>query len=617
MKPAETEREIVVALVGNPNVGKSTLFNALTGLHQHTGNWPGKTVEVAQGTYRYKGRSYVLVDLPGTYSLLSQSEEERIAAEFLLSKKADCTLILGDATCLARNLTLALQVMQMTDHCVLCVNLLDEARRRHIDVDLRMLSNRLGVPVVGTSASRGAGLDHVKEAIRNIAEGFSVSHPLHVLEEGEAIHAGTAEHVSDRVATRFVHRAEEIASAVVQGEMAPRMGWLDRITLGRWSGRMLMVALLLLVFWLTMFGANIPSQWLEAAFTELDALLARGARELSLPGWLSGILLDGAYETATQVVAVMLPPMAIFFPLFSLLEDLGYLPRAAFLMDHSFAKCGGCGKQVLTMAMGFGCNAAGVTGCRIIASPRERLIAILTNALVPCNGRFPAMIVLISLFFSQNGFLAAGILTAFVLFSVWMTLLASAVLSKTAVRKQSSHMVLEIPPFRKPRVGRILLRSLLDRTAKITARAISVAAPAGMVIWVLEHWEVGGASVLAHVAAALEPVGAFLGMSGVILAAFLLSFPANELLLPMVVTLLNGAAHLAEEAGSGLAVLLTGNGWTWKTALCTILFLMFHWPCATTCLTIRKETGSWRWTLVAMAVPTAIGMALCALVARI
>ena len=607
----------MVALVGNPNVGKSTIFNALTGLHQHTGNWPGKTVEVAQGTYRYKGREYVLVDLPGTYSLLSQSEEERIATEFLLSRKADCTLILGDATCLARNLTLALQVMQMTDNCVFCVNLLDEAARRHIAIDLRALSNSLGIPVVGTAASRGAGLDNVKEVIRNMADGFLVSHPLRVLKEGEIIHSVPAECESDRTAAQFVRRAEEIAAAAVHGDVTPKIGWLDRLTLGRWSGRILMVALLLLVFWLTMFGANIPSQWLETVFGKLGALLARSAQTLSLPKWLSGLLLDGAYNTASQVVSVMLPPMAIFFPLFSLLEDLGYLPRAAFLMDHSFSRCGGCGKQVLTMTMGFGCNAAGVTGCRIIASPRERIIAVVTNALVPCNGRFPAMMVLISLFFTNDALLAAGILTGFVLLSVLMTGISSAFLSKTLVRGQPSHMVLEIPPFRRPNVVRILLRSLVDRTAKVTARALLVAAPAGMAIWLLQHLAIQGQPVLHLVAATLEPVGSFLGMSGVILVAFLLSFPANELLLPMIVTLLNGAAQLAEEAGSGLAVLLLGNGWTWKTALCTILFLLFHWPCATTCLTIRKETGSWRWTLVAMAVPTAIGIALCALVARI
>lgn len=606
----------MVALVGNPNVGKSTIFNALTGLHQHTGNWPGKTVEVAQGTYRYKGREYVLVDLPGTYSLLSQSEEERIATEFLLSRKADCTLILGDATCLARNLTLALQVMQMTDNCVFCVNLLDEAARRHIAIDLRALSNSLGIPVVGTAASRGAGLDNVKEVIRNMADGFLVSHPLRVLKEGEIIHSVPAECESDRTAAQFVRRAEEIAAAAVHGDVTPKIGWLDRLTLGRWSGRILMVALLLLVFWLTMFGANIPSQWLETVFGKLGALLARSAQTLSLPKWLSGLLLDGAYNTASQVVSVMLPPMAIFFPLFSLLEDLGYLPRAAFLMDHSFSRCGGCGKQVLTMTMGFGCNAAGVTGCRIIASPRERIIAVVTNALVPCNGRFPAMMVLISLFFTNDALLAAGILTGFVLLSVLMTGISSAFLSKTLVRGQPSHMVLEIPPFRRPNVVRILLRSLVDRTAKVTARALLVAAPAGMAIWLLQHLAIQGQPVLHLVAATLEPVGSFLGMSGVILVAFLLSFPANELLLPMIVTLLNGAAQLAEEAGSGLAVLLLGNGWTWKTALCTILFLLFHWPCATTCLTIHKETGSWNWTLLSMAVPTVIGVLLCALVAH-
>lgn len=600
---------MVVALVGNPNVGKSTVFNALTGLNQHTGNWPGKTVALAQGRYTYKGRGYVLVDLPGTYSLLSQSEEEQVAADHIRSGQSACTVVLVDATCLERNLVLALQVMELTDNVIVCVNLLDEARHKGLEIDLRALSRELGVPVVGTSANRGEGLEALQEAIRNLADGFLPLHPRRA--DVDRDHAGDPWDCSrsDQVSQQFAQRAAAVAEAAVLGRKAPEVQKFDRVALGRRSGYGILLLLLLAVFWVTMVGANLVSGRLQAAADALQNLLL--AWTAAWPRQLAGLLVEGIYATCARVVAVMLPPMAIFFPLFTLLEDLGYLPRAAFLTDRCFQRCGSCGKQALTMAMGLGCNAVGVTGCRIIASPRERLLAVVTNALTPCNGRLAALVSIIFLFFTENSFLAAGFVTLLVLLSVLATFWSGRILSRTVLRSEESRFILELPPYRRPQVGKILVRAFLDRTVLVLGRAALVAAPAGGIIWVLQQVQAGGRPLLQVLAQWLEPAGAFLGMNGVILLAFLLAFPANELLLPSVVMLLG-----AGETGLS-AAFLAAHGWDRQTALCTMLFVLFHWPCAATCLTIRKETGSWRWTLAAIALPTAIGVFLCALVGHL
>lgn len=599
---------MIIALVGNPNVGKSTLFNGLTGLNQHTGNWPGKTVSIAQGRYTYKGKGYILVDLPGTYSLICQSEEERVAVEFILSGQADCTLVLGDATCLERNLNLILQVMEITDRVVLCVNLLDEAKRRKVDIDLMGLERLLGVPVVGTAAGAGQGFSDLQEKIRNLCDGFISCSPHRTLPAGTDFLCDLCQDDSDKIAVCLNNRAAEIADLTVLCEKGKREQFFDRIALGRWSGRVLLLGLLFLVFWITIQGANYPSQLLQSAFDWIAVQLRFYCSPIPL--WLQSLLIDGIYTTVARVVAVMLPPMAIFFPLFTLLEDLGYLPRAAFLMDRSFQRCGGCGKQVLTMAMGFGCNAVGVMGCRIISSPRERLLAILTNAMVPCNGRFPAMIVLISLFFTDHSLLGALILTGFVLLSVIMTFLSSGLLNHTLLKGRESHFILELPPYRRPQFGKILVRSILDRTVFVLVRAICVAAPTGLLIWVLQRVMISDMSLLQWAANRLEPLGAFLGMNGVVLLAFILSFPANELLLPLTMLILQGGV-LQETSMPLMGQILTDAGWTCQTAICVLLFLLFHWPCGTTCLTIRKETGSLGWTAAAILLPTTIGILLC------
>lgn len=578
----QEKRKITVALAGNPNVGKSTLFNALTGLHQHTGNWPGKTVGSAVGTLRKNGIRYEFADLPGTYSLNGKTEDERIAAEYLSSGKADCTLVVCDGSCLERNLILALQVLQRCRRVVLCVNLMDEAKKLGYRVDGEKLSAILNVPVILTWATDRAGREKLLHLLEQTALG---PEQLHTAPEATAIHA-------QEIASRCV--------SIQPGRALLRQRRLDRFLVTRRWGIPVMLLLLFVVIWLTVWGANYPGQLLEAIFDRGYVLISGWID--NWPSWLSGILMDGIYGTVSRVISVMLPPMLIFFPLFTLLEDVGYLPRMAFLLDRGMSRCGGCGKQALTLCMGLGCNAVGVTGCRIIDSPRERLLAILTNAMVPCNGRFPTLILLGSLFFPQLG--AAAAVAFAVVLGVLGAMVTSGVLSKTALRQESSVFIMEMPPFRKPRIGQILVRSLLDRTLQILLRALKVAAPAGALLWLM-----GNGGLLVPTALLLDPLGQFLGMSGVILLGFILAFPANELLIPVIFMMLTGGTDLRGSVDPAILAM----HWTWRTAVCMMVFTLFHWPCAATLQTIRKETGSWKLTAAAFMLPTAVGMGLCGL----
>ena len=589
-----------VALAGNPNVGKSTLFNALTGLRQHTGNWAGKTVATARGEYTFQGEDYQLIDLPGTYSLAAHSQEEAVARDYIESGQADAVVVVCDATCLERNLILVLQVLELTGRVLVCVNLMDEAKRLGIEVDLPALSRRLGVPVVGAAGARQDGLDALKEAVAALVK--------------SDVPASVAHSPAERVTL-----AERYAAQVVRSQEAGRLRRqrrVDRLLTAKSTGIPLMLLLFGLVVWLTVAGANLPSALLTELFARLGGVLEGWLSVL--PGWLSGLLMDGVYRVTAWVVAVMLPPMAIFFPLFTLLEDLGYLPRVAFVMDHAFQKCRTCGKQCLTMCMSLGCNACGVTGCRIIDSPRERLIAILTSSLVPCNGKFPTLIALITIFFvgGRTGLLAslegAALLLGTLVLGVAGTLACSRLLSATVLKGMPSSFALELPPFRRPRVGQVIVRSMLDRTLFVLGRAVSVAAPAGAVIWLMANVTVGDASLLAHCTGFLDPFARLFGLDGVILMAFILGWPANEIVLPVMLMAYLATGSLVEfDDLSALGQLLSQHGWTWLTACCTMLFSLFHWPCSTTCLTICKETGSVKWTALSVLLPTALGLGLC------
>ena len=572
------KQQMIVALAGNPNVGKSTLFNALTGMRQHTGNWPGKTVGKVSGETEFCGYRLELIDLPGTYSLSGNSEDEQIAAQYISSAEADCMIAVCDGSCLERTLIMPLQILRKTSRVVLCINLMDEATKRGIHIDARGLERALGIPVVLTAAGRNKGLKELLERVITLQP-----EKCTVLDEDP------------------ISAAERLSKQFVFAEK-PEENWrmlLDRILVSRRHGVPILLMLLFLIVYLTVWGANYPSQLLEALFHRIYLVL----KSLSegWPWWLSGSLIDGMYLTAARVMAVMLPPMAIFFPLFTILEDVGYLPRMAFLLDRPMCSCGGCGKQALTLCMGLGCNAVGVTGCRIIDSPRQRLLAILTNAMVPCNGRFPTLILLGSLFFPRAG--AALIVAICIAAGVLVAMGTSGVLSRTVLRHEESMFLMEIPPFRRPQIGRILIRSLIDRTLSIAGRALLVAAPAGIVLWILSN-----TSLLERLVQLLDPAGRLFGMNGVILLAFCMAFPANELVIPVILMVLSGEGSLAAVQDTSI---LMEAGWSWRTAVCTMVFTLFHWPCSTTLLTIYRETGSAAKTAAAFLLPAAVGCMLC------
>ena len=687
-----------IALAGNPNTGKSTVFNALTGLRQHTGNWPGKTVTRAEGSFSFHDQRYRIIDLPGTYSLLSTSEDEEVARDFILFGKPDVTVIVVDASRLERNLSLALQILEITDKAVLCLNLMDEARRHHITIDTRTLSRDLGIPVVATSARTKEGIPDLLFAIEEVVSGkfqtkkqtyidlpkenaeaiaelqsaLSELNPelpntrwlaMRLIEGDESVQKGVEEGTFSaennpekqsrvlRIADEYhkilgdsyrndlveaiYAQATTLINASVSTDFSARSfrvdRAIDRIVTHKIWGFPIMFLLLAAVLWITIIGANYPSQWLSDLFVGwLYPLLKDGANALHFPWWLSSFLIDGVYLATTWVISVMLPPMAIFFPLFTLLEDFGYLPRVAFNLDKLFRTAGAHGKQALTMSMGFGCNAAGVVATRIINSPREKLIAIITNNFSLCNGRWPTQILIATLFIGAlvpkqwSGTVAMLAVIGIAVLGLVFSFLTSWLLSKTLLKGESSFFVLELPPYRPPRFFQTLYTSLIDRTLIVLWRAIVFAAPAGAVIWLICNLQIAQQPIALWLIQGLDPIGVFIGLNGVILLAYIVAIPANEIVIPTVLMLTTmvlgqtavgeGAGVLMEASTSQVGVLLHAGGWTLLTAVNLMLFSLLHNPCSTTIYTIYKETQSKKWTLIATLLPVLYGIVVCFLV---
>ena len=673
------DNEFMIALAGNPNTGKSTVFNFLTGLRQHTGNWPGKTVCTARGDFSYKDKNYALIDLPGTYSLFPLSQEEIVARDFICFGNPDAVIVVCDCTCLERNLNLLFQVMELTDRVILCLNLLDEAKKKGIEIDKNKLEKTLGIPVVLTAARSGIGMDELQDTLNKVMDNeydfknkpvyydYEIENIVNSIKEDlkeiipsinprwlglrlidgdESILTSLNEYtdedildylnnikikitdIFDKSKVRnhltkttydYAKKIRDDVVTIADKNTLDRDEKIDKIVSSKIFGIPLMLLLLCSILWITIEGANVPSAILSDILFSIEPKMYDFLNSLSFPIWLNEMLTYGMYRTLAWVISVMLPPMAIFFPLFTLLEDLGYLPRVAFNLDHLFKKACCHGKQCLTMCMGFGCNAAGVIGCRIIDSPRERLLAILTNNFVPCNGRFPTLITISTIFFSSvitNNFLSSSVtalsITLLIIVGVLTTLLVSYILSKTLLKGVPSTFTLELPPYRPPQVGRIIYTSILDRTLFVLRRSVAIAIPAGIIIWIFANVYVGDVSLLTYVANFLDPLGKLIGLDGFILLAFILGFPANEIVVPILIMSYMATGKMIEfDELSALGELLRNNGWTYLTALNMMLFSLLHWPCATTLLTIKKETNSVKWTALGFLIPTAIAFIVC------
>lgn len=561
-----------ILLCGNPNVGKSSIYNKLTSSHEHTGNWTGKTVDIAKS--KIKNTVYNLIDLPGIYSLSSLSDEEIIAKDILINTNYKKIIYVMDSSNIERNMNLLLQILEINKNVILCLNMIDEIDKKGIEIDVDLLSDILGIDIVCTSVNKNIGFDKLISLLDNSR--ISNFNYLYNYDNENRINK----------------LSNEISSRVVKRNKKKKVSLFDKLLTNKISSVILMLMMLFVIFFITLVLANYPSNLLSALFNKIELLLN-----------IKSSLITCIYRVVTFIISVMFPPLVIFFFLFSCLEESGLLPRIAFNLDIVCNKCNCHGKQVLSICSGFGCNACAVVGTRIIDSKRDRLLAILTNSFIPCNGRFPFLITIISIFMSDNYLIAATYLVLFISFSIFLSFIVTYLLSKTILKGYPGFFVLELPDYRRINIKKVFVNSFIYKSLSILKKTIIVSILAGIIIWTLNNIFINDISLYIRLIHFIDPLSRLLGLDGVILSSFILGLPANEIVMPLIMMGYMNSNNIIDISDINVIKnILLVNGWNIKTAICSILFCLIHYPCGTTLLTIKSEVG-FKWMVFSIIIP--------------